>query len=53
MFEYQFTELPDHGYGCIGRDIRGFESDKPWDGYNYDATLAGFLWVVICLTLQG
>jgi non-heme chloroperoxidase len=40
MFEYQFNELPKHGYRCIGIDLRGFgESDKPWDGYNYD-TLA-------------
>jgi non-heme chloroperoxidase len=37
MFEYQFTELLKHGYRCIGIDLRGFgESDKPWDGYNYD-----------------
>lgn len=37
MFEYQFTELPKHGYRCIGIDLRGFgESDKPWDAYNYD-----------------
>lgn len=37
MFEYQFTELPKHGYRCIGIDLRGFgESDKPWSGYNYD-----------------
>lgn len=37
MFEYQFTELPKHGCRCIGIDLRGFgESDKPWDGYNYD-----------------
>ena len=38
MFEYQFTELPKHGYRCIGIDLRGFgDSDKPWNGYNYDA----------------
>ena len=37
MFEYQFTELPKHGYRCICIDIRGFgDSDKPWNGYNYD-----------------
>jgi non-heme chloroperoxidase len=37
MFEYQFTELPKYGYRCIGIDLRGFgDSDKPWDGYNYD-----------------
>src|SRR5919197_946697 len=38
MFEYQFTELPKHGYRCIGMDLRGFgDSDKPWNGYNYDS----------------
>jgi len=38
MFEYQFTELPKHDYRCIGIDLRGFgDSDKPWNGYNYDA----------------
>jgi non-heme chloroperoxidase len=38
MFEYQFTELPKHSYRCIGIDLRGFrDSDKPWNGYNYDA----------------
>ncbi len=37
MFEYQFIELPKHGYRCIGIDLRGFgDSDKPWNGYNYD-----------------
>jgi len=37
MFEYQFNELPKHGYRCIGIDLRGYgESDKPWDGYTYD-----------------
>lgn len=37
MFEYQFTELPKHGYRCVGIDLRGFgDSDKPWSGYNYD-----------------
>jgi non-heme chloroperoxidase len=37
MFEYQFIELPKHGYRCIGIDLRGFgDSDKPWNGYSYD-----------------
>ncbi|MFL5662010.1 MAG: alpha/beta fold hydrolase [Ktedonobacteraceae bacterium] len=37
MFEYQYNELPKHGYRCIGIDLRGYgESDKPWEGYNYD-----------------
>lgn len=37
MFEYQYNELPKHGYRCIGVDIRGFgKSDKPYTGYSYD-----------------
>lgn len=37
IFRYQFTELPKHGYRCIGIDLRGFDDlDKPLDGYNYD-----------------
>lgn len=40
LFEYQFNQLPKMGYRCIGIDTRGFgNSDKPWDGYDYD-TLA-------------
>lgn len=37
MFEYQFSELPKHGYRCIGIDLRGYgKSDKPWCDYTYD-----------------
>jgi non-heme chloroperoxidase len=37
MFEYQFNQLPKHGYRCIGIDLRGFgKSDKPWCDYTYD-----------------
>lgn len=37
LFEYQFDQLPRHGYRCIGMDCRGFGlSDKPWSGYDYD-----------------
>jgi Predicted hydrolases or acyltransferases (alpha/beta hydrolase superfamily) len=40
LFEYQFDQLPKMGYRCIGIDTRGFgDSDKPYEGYNYD-TLA-------------
>lgn len=47
MFEYQFTELPKKGYRCIGIDLRGFgDSDKPWEGYNYD-TMADDLRAVL------
>lgn len=37
IFEYQYNQLPQKGYRCIGMDIRGFGlSSKPWDGYDYN-----------------
>ena len=37
MFEYQFTQLPRHGYRCVGISMRGFgKSSKPWGEYTYD-----------------
>jgi len=43
MWEYQLTQLPQHGLRCITYDRRGFGmSDRPSDGYDYD-TLAGDL----------
>jgi pimeloyl-ACP methyl ester carboxylesterase len=37
MFEYQFIQLPLHGYRCVGITMRGFgKSSKPWGEYNYD-----------------
>lgn len=37
MFEYQFTQLPQHGYRCVGIDLRGFgKSDQPWGNYTFD-----------------
>lgn len=39
MFEYQFTQLPQRGYRCIGISMRGFgKSAKPWgkENYTYD-----------------
>lgn len=36
MFEYQFMQLPQQGYRCIGISMRGFgKSSKPWGEYNY------------------
>lgn len=36
-YEYQFNQLPQQGFRCVGIDMRGFGlSDKPWDGINYD-----------------
>ncbi|MBZ0190337.1 MAG: alpha/beta hydrolase [Candidatus Kuenenia stuttgartiensis] len=37
MYEYQFTQLPKHGYRCVGITLRGFgKSSKPWGEYTYD-----------------
>jgi pimeloyl-ACP methyl ester carboxylesterase len=37
MYEYQFTQLPQLGYRCIGISMRGFgRSSKPWGEYTYD-----------------
>ncbi len=46
MWEYQLAELPKK-YRCIAYDRRGFgNSDKPWNGYDYD-TLADDLNAII------
>ena len=47
LFEYQFNQLMNYGYRCIGVDTRGFgNSDKPFTGYDYD-TLADDIRCVI------
>jgi non-heme chloroperoxidase len=54
MFEYQFTELPKHSYRCVGIDLRGFgDSDKPWDGYQYDTMADDVKAVLDTLNLQN
>ncbi|HSH64752.1 MAG TPA: alpha/beta hydrolase, partial [Bacteroidia bacterium] len=46
MWEYQLAVLPEK-FRCIAYDRRGFgNSDKPWDGYDYD-TLADDLHAII------
>ena len=53
MFEYQFVELPKHGYRCIGIDLQGFgDSDKPWDGYNYNTMADDIKAVLDAVDLQ-
>lgn len=38
MWEYQVEPLVNAGYRVIAYDRRGFgESDKPWEGYDYDS----------------
>lgn len=40
MWEYQVEKVVEAGFRCITYDRRGFgQSDRPWDGYDYD-TLA-------------
>lgn len=54
LFEYQFDQLPQMGYRCIGVDIRGFgNSDKPWRGYSYDRLADDIRCVVETLRLQN
>lgn len=37
MFEYQYEDLLDEGYRCLGVDLRGYgRSDKPYGEYSYD-----------------
>src|SRR5690606_16126845 len=37
MWEYQLEAIIGAGYRVIKYDRRGFgQSDKPWDGYDYD-----------------
>lgn len=41
MWEYQLPTLVDAGYRCITYDRRGFgQSERPWDGYDYDTLAA-------------
>ncbi len=53
LFEYQFNQLPKLGYRCIGVDTRGFgNSDKPWEGYDYDRLADDIRCVVKAFDLQ-
>lgn len=54
LFEYQFDVLPKLGYRCIGIDTRGFgESDKPYEGYDYDRLSDDVRYVVEALDLKN
>lgn len=53
MFEYQFNQLPECGFRCIGMDIRGFgKSDRPWDGYCYNRLADDVRCVIEALDLE-
>lgn len=52
MWEYQIDTLVNAGYRCIAYDRRGFgQSDKPWDGYDYDTLTADLHEVITTLNL--
>lgn len=54
MFEYQFDQLPKHGFRCIGMDQRGFgKSDRPWHGYSYDRLADDVHAVISALRLEN
>ncbi|MFD2574163.1 alpha/beta fold hydrolase [Spirosoma soli] len=54
MWDYQMTELPQHGLRVIAYDRRGFgKSSKPWDGYDYDTLTADLKAVLDALDLQN
>ncbi len=53
-YEYQFTQIPKHGFRCIGIDMRGYgKSDKPWGEYNYDVFADDILKVLRHLNLYN
>ena len=54
LFEYQFEQLAQIGYRCIGMDCRGFgKSDRPWTGYDYDRLSDDLFTVVKWLNLHN
>jgi len=54
MFEYQYNQLIQIGYRCVGIDVRGFgNSDKPLTGYNYNRLADDILGVVQALGLHN
>jgi len=53
-FEYQYNVFPQHGYRCVGVDLRGFgQSDKPWGGYGYDRMSDDVFEVIRAMGLRG
>lgn len=53
MWEYQLDALVDAGLRVITYDRRGFgESDKPWNGYDYDTLAADLKAILENLNLQ-
>ncbi|WP_100486212.1 alpha/beta fold hydrolase [Sporolactobacillus pectinivorans] len=54
MFDYQFNVLPQHGFRCIGIDLRGYgQSDKPWGSYAYNRLADDLFAVLQALQLEN
>lgn len=53
IFEYQMIALVQQGYRTIGIDLRGFgQSDKPWNGNDYDTWISDIRKVIEVLDLH-
>lgn len=53
IYEYQYNELIDRGFRCIGMDARGFgQSSKPAYGYAYDRSADDVRCVIDALKLR-
>lgn len=54
MFEYQMNEFPKRGFRFIGIDLRGYgQSDRPWEGYDYDTMADDVKAVIYTLQLEN
>lgn len=54
LFEYQYDQLLQRGYRCLGMDVRGFgQSDKPLYGYDYNRSADDIRCVVEAMTLNN
>lgn len=54
MWEYQVEKIVNAGFRCISYDRRGFgDSDKPWEGYDYDTLASDLNDVITVLGLSN
>ena len=54
IFEYQYNELIQNGYRCLGMDVRGFgQSSKPVYGYDYNRSADDIRRVIDTLELKN